>query len=70
MEIAAFLVVLSKHNHPDTVEATMAAVRQLRGVAGITSLYDDVGAEITAIRQIREDVRREILDRARAAGSV
>jgi hypothetical protein len=58
VEVAAFLVVLDPGLHPDTVEATIAAIRQLRGVAGVTTFYDDVGTEIVAIHQIREDVRR------------
>ena len=65
MKIAAFLVVLGEHVHEETVEATMAAVQQLRGVAGVTLVYDDVGAAITRNRQVREDVQREVLDRVR-----
>jgi hypothetical protein len=70
VEIAAFLVVMDKHLHPERAEATMAAVRQLRGVAGVTTIYHDIGEEIKAIRQVREDVQRDVLDRARLAGSV
>lgn len=70
MEVAAFLVVLDKNLHPERAEATMEAVRQLRGVAGVTTIYHDIGEEIKAIRQVREDVRSETLGRARAAGGV
>lgn len=67
-EVAAYLVVLHKHTHPETIEATLAATRQLRGVAGIRTLYDDVGQEIKDIRAVREQVQTEMLERARAAG--
>jgi hypothetical protein len=70
MDVAAFLVVLDPGLHAETVEATIAAVRQLRGVAGVRTLYDDVGAEVKMIRQIREDVRASTLERARAAGTL
>jgi len=70
MEIAAFLVVLNKTVHPETVEATIAAVRQLRGVAGVTTMYNDVGAAVELTRQVRDDVQRDTLDRARAVGGV
>ena len=69
-QIGAFLVVLHEGQDSETVEATIAATRQLVGVAGIRTFYDDVGQEIRGIRQIREDVRLELLDRARVAGSL
>lgn len=65
---AAFLVVLSQHAHPDTIEATMDAVRQFRGVAGVVTQYDDVGKEIAAVRAIREETRESVVERARLAG--
>ena len=70
MKVAAFLVVLEEHIHEERVEATIAAVRQLRGVAGVTTMYNDVGAEVKLTRQVREDVQRDVLDRARLAGGV
>ena len=70
MEVAAFLVVMEKDVHPETAEATIAAARQLRGVAGICTLYDDIGREIGLVRQVRDDVRAESLDRARATGGL
>lgn len=57
---AAVLVVLEPHVHEDTIEDTIAAIRQLRGVQGVTVFYDDVGAEIKRVRQIRTEVEREI----------
>lgn len=70
MEVAAFLVVMEKDLHPETAEATIAATRQLKGVAGICTLYDDVGREIGVIRKVRDDVRAETLDRARGIGGL
>jgi hypothetical protein len=67
-EVAAYLVVLHKHAHPESVEATIAATRQLKGVAGVRTLYDDVGREIRDIRAVREEVREDIAERARKAG--
>jgi hypothetical protein len=69
-EVAAYLVVLHKHAHPESVEATIAATRQLKGVAGIRTLYDDVGREIRDIRAVRDEVRADITERARKAGGV
>ena len=57
---AAVLVVLEQHIADETVEDTIAAMRQLRGVQGVTVFYDDVGAEIRRVRQIREDVERDV----------
>jgi hypothetical protein len=67
-EVAAYLVVLHKHAHPESVEATIAATRQLKGVAGVRTLYDDVGREIRDIRAVRDEVREDIAERARKAG--
>lgn len=68
MDVAAFLVVMDKGLHEETIEGTIAAVRQLRGVAGIRTIYDDVGTEITLVRKILDDTRGEVLDRVRKAG--
>lgn len=64
MEVAAYLVVLQKGLHEETVEATIAATRQLRGVAGVRTMYSDVGEEVRLIRQACEDVRAAALDHA------
>jgi anti-sigma regulatory factor (Ser/Thr protein kinase) len=69
-EVAAYLVVLHKHAHPESVEATIAATRQLKGVAGVRTLYDDAGKEIRDIRAAAEDVRAATLERARRAGGM
>jgi hypothetical protein len=66
--VGAFLVVLQPGLGPETLAATLAAACQLRGVAGVRTLYSDVGAEIAGIREVRDEVRREVLDRARQAG--
>lgn len=55
---AAVLVVLEPHVHEDTIENTIAAIRELRGVQGVTVFYDDVGAEIKRVRAIVDEVRR------------
>jgi hypothetical protein len=67
-EVAAYLVVLHKHCHAESVEATIAATRQLKGVAGVRTLYDDVGREIRDIRAVRDEVREDVAERARKAG--
>lgn len=69
-DIAAFLVVTEKHAHPDTIEATMDAVRQLRGVAGIRTVFNEVGQEVQDIRAMRDELRDELVERAQKAGAV
>lgn len=55
--VAAFLVVMDEHCHPEQGELTIAAVRQLRGVASVRTLYDDVGHEIRESQRLIRDVR-------------
>lgn len=57
---AAVLVVLEEHVTDERIENTIAAIRELRGVQGVTQFYDNVGAEIERVREIRREVEREI----------
>lgn len=68
-EIAAFLVVIEKNAHPEQAELAMAAVRQIKGVVGIRTMYNDTGDEIARVREWREDVRLDAVDRFRQAGA-
>jgi len=56
-EVGAFLVVMEPYLHPEQVEHTIAAVRAIRGVAGVRTIFDEVGAEIANIRGIRAEAR-------------
>lgn len=67
-QVAGFLVVLNKNVHPDQVELTIAAVRQLHGVAGVRTMFDDAGHEIEAARTERDEIRASTAERARQAG--
>lgn len=67
-QVAGFLVVLDKNLHPEQAELTIEAVRQLRGVAGVRTMFDDVGHEITGIRAVQEESRESVAARARQAG--
>lgn len=50
IRIAAFLVVTEGHVSAETVENAIAAIRQIRGVQGVTTIYDDVGEAIDRVR--------------------
>ena len=60
---AAVLVVLEPHVAEETIENTIAAIRELRGVQGVTMFYDDVGAEIGRVRGIRAEVEQDLRER-------
>lgn len=67
-KVAGFLVVLDKNIHPDQAEQTIEAVRQLRGVAGVRTMFDDAGTEIVGVHAIQQQTRDDIASRARVAG--
>lgn len=71
-DIAGVLVVFDKHAHPDQVEQSLAAMRQLRGVAGVRTMFtsDGVAHEIAMVRQIVEETAQSVVERGRAAGTL
>lgn len=71
-DIAAFLVILDRHLHPEQAADTVAAARQLKGVAAVHTTFDEQGIaqEIAHVRGIVAETRASLEERARGAGAL